>query len=651
MGRGIYIMGRWLRFALIFFIGIVLTGTVLIYVRERNSFIHTRIAQRGNTPSNIINSGIIAKQGEWLYYCEGSKEKLSKVKLDKSSKTQLSEDSASFINVVGDWIYYRNISDFGKLYKIDINGNNRSVVSEDSVSYVTVIDNWIYYRNDSDGKKIYKVREDGKKRSKISEDAVDELAVVGEYAYYRNESEGYKLYRIKLNGKDRQQLTEDMARNINVIEDYIYYRNDSKEYKLYEIKTDGSDRKRISEYSVEGSLGGNKDYLYFIGAEYMPRSSLGDMVKTKVLYRISRDGSDIVKLDSLSAESLSVLDEWLYYTDQLATASVIYKMKYDGTLWQNSTSATEITDYEELTRVIKEGTDFNITNSTLKANYEKVKEIVAAVIKPGMTEVEKEAALHDYLITHTKYDVKEYNNVIKDENSYNPYVHNENSVLINGLGVCDGYAKSMQLLLDAVGIENWLVYGSGFSGKQKVGHAWNMVKLDGMYYHLDATWDDPVPDMGNFISYRYFNVSDDDMKKDHEWEYTNYKRCTSTKYNFMHDMEFAVTKDAWIYYSNASNDEFKIYKIRTDGSSKTKLSNDLSVYIALEGDWLYFSNYSKGGHLYKIKSDGTGGKELNKDWSVEIKVQDGWVYYTNKSDKERKYKIKVDGSGRQRIDN
>jgi hypothetical protein len=636
------------KFVLI--IGIVLIlGAVLLFNYTKYSNINVKNNEIGNTPPNIINSGLVAKCGEWLYYCDSMTGKLSKVKINKSSKTQLSDDSAGFINVIGNWVYYRNISDFSKIYKVGTNGEKRTLICDDAAAYITVIDNWIYYRNDSDGKKIYKVRTDGKKRAKVSDDAVDELAVYGGYAYYRNETDGYKLYRIKTNGKDRQIVTEDIASHINIIDDKIYYRNDSKENKVYSVKQDGTDRKKVSDFSVEGTLVGNSQYLYFIGAEFHPNSSLGTLVKTKVLYRISKDGSETKKLDELNAASLSVFDDWVYYTGQLDYTSVIYKIKSDGTQWQNSTGVTDISEYDELTKAIEEGIEFNITNSTLKANYEKVKEIVAAVVKPDMTEVEKEAALHDFLITHTKYDTEEYDNVIKDDKNYNPYVHNESSVLLNGLGVCDGYAKAMKLLLDAVDIENWIVYGHGISDNKKIGHAWNMVKLDGIYYHLDTTWDDPVPDMGSFISYRYFNVSDDKMKEDHEWDYNSYNKCTSTKYSFMHDMEFANTNNKWIYYTNSSKEEFKLYKVKADGSNKTKLNDDVSLYIAIDGEWLYYSNYSRGGHLYKIKSDGTGKKELNSDWSIDIKIVDGWIHYTNKSDNQRTYKIKLDGSSRQLV--
>lgn len=126
--------------------------------------------------------------------------------------------------------------------------------------------------------------------------------------------------------------------------------------------------------------------------------------------------------------------------------------------------------------------------------------------------------MHDYIITKTKYDVAEEDSLEKGNGGIHFRSHYPESVLFNGTGVCDGYAAAMYLLLDAAGIENYVVYGKAKGQKEGFGHAWNLVKIGGKFYYLDVTWDDPVPDQGDKVFYDYFNVSAEELRKDHEWD-------------------------------------------------------------------------------------------------------------------------------------
>lgn len=65
----------------------------------------------------------------------------------------------------------------------------------------------------------------------------------------------------------------------------------------------------------------------------------------------------------------------------------------------------------------------------------------------------------------------------------------------------------------------------------------------------------------------------------------------------------------WIYYYNP-NDGDKLYKMRSDGTAKTRLNSQASYNINIIGNWIY---YRSGGKLYKIKTDGTGKSQLNPD--------------------------------------
>lgn len=144
----------------------------------------------------------------------------------------------------------------------------------------------------------------------------------------------------------------------------------------------------------------------------------------------------------------------------------------------------------------------------------RCREIFAEVITDGMTDREKELALHDYLTGWGSYDEYAHRlfTPLGREDNTNPY-----GMLVRGYGVCLGYAASFQLLMDLAGIECITVVGAAYGSSQD--HAWNMVRLDGEWYCVDVTWDDPS---GGEPHHYYFNVSSALLRAtDHQWDYQN----------------------------------------------------------------------------------------------------------------------------------
>jgi transglutaminase/protease-like cytokinesis protein 3 len=141
-----------------------------------------------------------------------------------------------------------------------------------------------------------------------------------------------------------------------------------------------------------------------------------------------------------------------------------------------------------------------------------------SVIQPGMTDYQKELQLHDYLVNHCTYSFGSADN----DNEYRAY-----GALVEGQAVCNGYAESMALLLSCAGVNNQVVTGWGDNDL----HAWNLVEIDGDWYHLDATWDDPVGDE-EVLSHAYFNVTDEIMEQRHVWQEEDYVSCDSMAANY-----------------------------------------------------------------------------------------------------------------------
>ena len=119
------------------------------------------------------------------------------------------------------------------------------------------------------------------------------------------------------------------------------------------------------------------------------------------------------------------------------------------------------------------------------------------------TQFEKELYLHDYVCDNTTYDKNAPN--LERQTAY--------GALLSGKTVCEGYARAVQLLLDEVGIKNYLIVGDTSDNNNEL-HMWNVVQIDGYNYHLDATWNDGAF-TNNEQGYFYFNVTDSYIKKTH----------------------------------------------------------------------------------------------------------------------------------------
>lgn len=145
-------------------------------------------------------------------------------------------------------------------------------------------------------------------------------------------------------------------------------------------------------------------------------------------------------------------------------------------------------NYSELTKSYSNVTedDINTINSILNS-----------IIKPGMTETEKIRTVHNWIVCNTTYNDKYYDR----GDSFN-HVSN---LLNNKTGVCQGYSVTFYIFMKQMGITCTLVMGK----TDTVSHAWNAVKLDGNWYYIDVTWDDPVVNGtsnypgGDNISYEY----------------------------------------------------------------------------------------------------------------------------------------------------
>lgn len=136
----------------------------------------------------------------------------------------------------------------------------------------------------------------------------------------------------------------------------------------------------------------------------------------------------------------------------------------------------------------------------------RVKTVLNEIITPGMNDHEKVKAIHDWIVIHLQYDT-----------TLQKYTAYEG--LSTGSAVCQGYSLLTYKMLKEAGIQNKIVEGTATPAGSRVSqlHAWNLVLISGAWYHLDTTWDDPVPDQKNGVGIEYYLRNDKQMRKDHTW--------------------------------------------------------------------------------------------------------------------------------------
>ncbi|MEK4425277.1 transglutaminase domain-containing protein [Solibacillus sp. FSL K6-1523] len=159
--------------------------------------------------------------------------------------------------------------------------------------------------------------------------------------------------------------------------------------------------------------------------------------------------------------------------------------------------------------------NYDLTAEQHAQMHGKVKQLVEEM-PPNLSDVEKVKYVNDYIVSQTVYELD------SKASPYTPY-----SVLMNGEGVCQGYALAVLLLFDEMGMEAQYVTGDAIPVG---GHAWNLVKVDGEWYHLDTTWNDPIPDQGKNIRYDYFLLADETLARDHVWAFDEYPKTADVDY-------------------------------------------------------------------------------------------------------------------------
>lgn len=144
----------------------------------------------------------------------------------------------------------------------------------------------------------------------------------------------------------------------------------------------------------------------------------------------------------------------------------------------------------------------------------KILKSLAALTKNCLTDFEIEKVVCDYLIKNTNYEIN------------NTYNQNAATVLVKNKGQCSGIARAVKYIFDYFDIECLKIDGTAGEAGTYGPHSWNIVKIDGEYYHLDVTcMIGANMSKSQPFRYAYLNYSDTQIATNHTWERDKYPKC------------------------------------------------------------------------------------------------------------------------------
>lgn len=211
----------------------------------------------------------------------------------------------------------------------------------------------------------------------------------------------------------------------------------------------------------------------------------------------------------------------------------------------------------------------NVTYRTTKSEEEyidnELKNIINSITTNNMSDFDKVKAINKYLVDRYEYDYS-----LASNNAY--------TALTTGKSTCQGYAMTAYKMFKLAGIENRIITGT-LNG---VAHGWNLVKVNGNWYHIDITNNDSTRDINRFLlkSDNYL------IKEGFSWESNDYPKCTLNYEGVLNNLN---SNEYWYQESGAW------YLMNGSGQKATGWHH-------VDGQWYYLGN------------DG--------------KMQTGWIYYS-----------------------
>ncbi len=177
--------------------------------------------------------------------------------------------------------------------------------------------------------------------------------------------------------------------------------------------------------------------------------------------------------------------------------------------------------------------DYMFQKAKIRDQQKALQARVERVLRPArdLKEPEREQYIHDFILDNVRYDKLE-----------KPYSHEIIGPMTNGVGVCEGIAKTVKLLCDALNIPCMIpISDRDRANGEKYLHAWNILTIGGRHFHMDATFDNTLS-KGGVKRYDYYNLSDEKIFRDHRALLYPAQKCTDGEHFWYKEQKLSFTK-------------------------------------------------------------------------------------------------------------
>ena len=273
--------------------------------------------------------------------------------------------------------------------------------------------------------------------------------------------------------------------------------------------------------------------------------------------------------------------------------------KMNKLLGESETTVHEIYDDSAVIEAYKTGNPDKL-NAKDRFVYDKMVEVIGEVITDDMTDYEKEKAIYDWQVKWISYNSDNLNPITDGQSeTHTPY-----GVFRTHNAICVGNTTTFKLFMDALGIPCVIIHST-----QNGEHAWDVVQLDGEWYHVDVTFDGSY---NGVPSYSYFNVPDS-IKDDGSWpwDHSEIPAANGTKYCYLYTN--AVTVDDFYGIPAALREKIDdgervaAFILKDNKGFTRDVANYIANGMVVDNGYLYFDNaYALNGQVvykYTIERD------------------------------------------------
>ena len=197
------------------------------------------------------------------------------------------------------------------------------------------------------------------------------------------------------------------------------------------------------------------------------------------------------------------LDEYMFYCNYDDCNSDLDDIADNGMLqainnYVHPYNSFRIFNYEINMNVVSFHIEYNYTDIEISSINAKLNYLLPAIIKNDMSDYDKIKAFHDYIVNNTIYE--------RDESTLTTDSHKAYNIIINGKGVCSGYADILEIFLYRLGYNSIKVANTE--------HVWNVIFANNTIYNIDMTWDDPLTNDGSdALIHDYFMIDTSTLKE------------------------------------------------------------------------------------------------------------------------------------------